>query len=60
MENEDLKVNLTLNKDSLKEMLTEQAQSAAKEASLIQTITILSQENTRLTDQINALSVKLS
>ena len=35
MENEDLKVNLTLNKDSLKEMLTEQAQTAAKEASLI-------------------------
>ena len=60
MENDDLKVNLTLNKDSLKEMLKEQAQSAAKEASLIQTITILSQENTRLTEHVNAQSTKIT
>ena len=48
-ENEDLKVSLSLNKESLKEMIKERTMASDKETSLIQTIKIISMENTKLT-----------
>ena len=58
-ENEDLKVNLSLNKESLKDMIKEQALAATKEASLIETIKIISMENTKLSMEIDSLKMKM-
>ena len=44
-ENEDLKFSLQLNKESLQAMMLEAQKSAAKEASLIETINIISKDN---------------
>ena len=54
-ENEDLKTNLRLNKESLQAMLIESQNKTAKETSLIETINIISQENGTLKEQIEAL-----
>ena len=44
-ENEDLKFSLQLNKESLQAMMLEAQKSTAKEASLIETINIISKDN---------------
>ena len=54
-ENEDLRTNLRLNKESLQAMLIESQNKTAKETSLIETINIISQENGTLKEQIEAL-----
>ena len=54
-ENEDLRTNLRLNKESLQAMLIESQNKTAKETSLIETINIISQENVTLKEQIDAL-----
>ena len=59
LENEDLKVSLGLNKESLKDMIREQTMAANKEASLIQTIKIISMENTKLSQTLDSLKIKL-
>ena len=59
LENEDLKVSLSLNKESLKEMIREQTAASNKETSLIQTIKIISMENTKLTQALDSLKLKM-
>ena len=54
-ENEDLRTNLRLNKESLQAMLVESQNKSVKETSLIETINIISRENSTLKEQIEAL-----
>ena len=49
-ENEDLKFSLQLNKESLQAMMLEAQLSVTKEASLIETINIISKDNGLLKD----------
>ena len=58
-DNDDLRVNLQLNKASLQSMMLEAKQTATKEKSLIETINIVSKDNTLLKDQIDSLKYKL-
>ena len=58
-DNDDLRVNLQLNKASLQSMMLEAQQTATKEKSLIETINIVSKDNTLLKDQIDSLKYKL-
>ena len=59
-ENEDLKINLQLNKDSLQSMMLETHRSANKEASLIETINIISKDNGLLKEQIEHLKERIN
>ena len=58
-DNDDLRVNLQLNKASLQSMMLEAQQTATKEKSLIETINIVSKDNTLFKDQIDSLKYKL-
>ena len=59
-ENEDLKFSLQLNKESLQSMMLESQRSATKEASLIETINIISKDNGLLKEQIDSLKSRIS
>lgn len=58
-ENEDLKINLKINKESLQAMLAELTKKESKETSLIETINIISQENASLKLKVHRLSKRL-
>jgi len=49
-ENEDLRVSLQLNKDSLQDLMLDSQRTATKEKSLIETINIISKDNSLLKD----------
>ena len=59
-ENEDLRFNLKLNKESLQSMMLESQRSAAKETSLIETINIISKDNGFLKEHVEQLKSKLA
>jgi len=52
-ENEDLRVSLQLNKDSLQDLMLDSQRTATKEKSLIETINIISKDNSLLKDQVS-------
>lgn len=58
-ENEDLRMSLQLNKESLQVMLSELHQRESKEKSLIETINIISQDNANLNAKLGVLYARL-
>lgn len=56
---EDLKFSLQLNKESLQAMMLEAQNSTTKEASLIETINIISKDNSVLKEQLERVKHKL-
>ena len=59
VENDDLKFSLQLNKQSLQAMLLESQRAVTKEASLIETINIISKDNGLIKEQIESLRERL-
>ena len=55
LENQDLRFSLQLNKDLLQSMMAESKQTSIKEKNLIETINIISKDNTMLKQQIESL-----
>jgi len=59
LENQDLRFSLQLNKDLLQSMMAESKQTSIKEKNLIETINIISKDNTMLKQQIESLRLRI-
>ena len=59
LENQDLRFSLQLNKDLLQSMMAESKKASIKEKNLIETINIISKDNTMLKQQIESLRLRI-